>query len=63
MRDTPEAGTLIIAALLILTLAFSGYWIAEYATSGDHPWAATRWFAVAAVVIVVVGLLARRRPR
>lgn len=53
-----EGGTLIIAALLVLTLAFTGYWIAEYARLGDEPWELAIWFGAAAAAIVVVGLIA-----
>jgi hypothetical protein len=53
---TPEAGTLIISALLILALAFAGYWIFEYAQTGGAPVNVLPWFGVAAA-IVVVGLV------
>lgn len=56
--QTPEGGTLIIAALLILTLAFAGYWIIEYAQAGTEPWGLVPWFALAAALIVLVGLVA-----
>jgi hypothetical protein len=54
----PETGTLVIAALLILTLAFSGYWISSYVTSSGRPWALLPWFFLAAGVIIAVGFLA-----
>ncbi len=53
-----EGGTLIIAALLLLTLGFSGYWIAEYARLGDEPWTVAIWFAIGAALIIVVGVTA-----
>ena len=59
--DSPEYGTLVTAALLILALAFAGYWIYSYASgTGEH---LAPWFAVAAIAIVVLGILnyARRR--
>lgn len=53
----PEAGTLIIAALLILALGFAGYWIVEYAQTGGAPENLLPWFGIAAGAIIVVGLL------
>lgn len=53
---TPEAGTLIIAALLILALAFAGNWIFEYAQTGDTPADLLPWFGLAAAAIIGVGL-------
>jgi membrane protein DedA with SNARE-associated domain len=59
--DSPEYGTLVTAALLILALAFAGYWIYSYV--GDQGTPLAPWFAVAAIAIVVLGILnyARRR--
>jgi len=62
----PELGTLIISALLLLTLAFAGYWIIAYSRTGGAPWASAYWFAAAGGVIVFVGLvigLSRGRSR
>ena len=56
-KQAPEAGTLMIAALLLLALGFAGYWIMEYAQIGSAPWELARWFGILATVIVVVGLL------
>lgn len=53
----PELGTLIISALLLLTLAFAGYWIITYSKTGGAPWASAYWFAAGGAVIVVVGLI------
>lgn len=53
----PESGTLIIAALLLLTLGFAGYWIVSWAQTGGAPGNLLPWFAIAAAAIVVVGLL------
>jgi hypothetical protein len=55
---TPEGGTLIIAALLVLALMFAGYWIIQYAQTGGPPNAIVPWFGIGAAVIVVVGLAA-----
>ena len=59
--DSSEYGTLVTAALLILALAFAGYWIYSYV--GDQGTPLAPWFAVAAIAIVVLGILnyARRR--
>jgi len=54
--NTPEGGTLIISALLILAIVFAGYWIMEYASTGGPPSAILPWFGAIAAVIVVVGL-------
>ena len=56
--DTPEAGTLLIAALLLLLLGFAGTWIIAYVEPGQNPWVIVPYFLTAAAVIVVVGLLA-----
>ncbi len=56
-------GTLVVAALLILALAFAGSWIVAYVAPGGDPWRLVPWFGAAAVVIVVLGLcvlIARR---
>lgn len=54
---TPEGGTLIIAALLVLALGFAGYWIILYAQTGGPPDELLPWFGWGAVGIVVAGLL------
>ena len=61
----PEAGTLLTAALLLLALAFVGYWI--YASAGNEPLVLAPWFLVAAVALIVVSIVinvvrARRGP-
>ena len=53
----PEAGTLLIAALLLLGLAFTGSWIVAYVQPGGNPWDIAPWFLLAAALIVVVGLI------
>jgi len=55
-NDEPaEYGTLVTAALLILALAFAGYWIYTYVGNTGQP--LTPWFGVAAGLIVVVAIL------
>lgn len=53
----PETGTLIMSALLLLALAFAGYWIAYYARIGHAPWQLLPWFGAAAITIIVVGVI------
>lgn len=52
----PEGGTLIVAALLILAIVFSGYWIISYVTPGDNPLNTLPWFGAAAAAIIIIGL-------
>jgi len=55
--DPPETGTLVIAGLLLLALAFAGKWIYDYSGGAGAPWSVLPWFGIAAAVIIVVGLL------
>lgn len=62
----PETGTLVIAALLLMVLGFTGYWITSYsdAATAGRPWVLVRWFtAGGAVILVVAFLLYMRRGR
>jgi hypothetical protein len=61
-EEPAERGTLVIAALLLLALAFAGYWIISYLRGLGPPWYALPWFGAAAGVIVVVGYLAGMLP-
>jgi hypothetical protein len=56
--DRSFEGTLLIAALLLLALAFAGNWIIEYVKPGGRPWALLPWFGAAAGIFIVVALLA-----
>ena len=42
--EPPEAGTLLIAALLLLLLAFAGTWIIAYVEPNTNPWRIVPWF-------------------
>ncbi|MGH7785531.1 MAG: hypothetical protein ACRERC_01620 [Candidatus Binatia bacterium] len=53
----PELGTLIISALMLLTLGFAGNWIIDYSRTGGAPWSSVYWFAGVGAVIVFVGLV------
>jgi hypothetical protein len=54
--NPPEHGTLVIAAYLLLTLAFAGCWIFFYAQSGQAPWDLLPWFGGAAIGITMWAL-------
>ena len=51
----PEAGTLVIAALLLLAIVFTGCWIIWYVTPGADPNVLFPWFGTAAAAIIVIG--------
>jgi hypothetical protein len=53
--QSPEAGTLLIAALLLLALGFVGYWI--YTTAGNEPQVLAPWFLGAAVALIVLAIV------
>ena len=57
VSQTPEAGTLVVAALLIEAVVFAGLWIDAYVSNTHPPWHLLPWFGVGTAVIVVVGLL------
>ena len=57
-NDLPESGTLLIAALLLLGLAFAGSWIIAYVQPSANPREIVPWFLLAAALIVIVGLIA-----
>ncbi len=61
--EPPERGTLLIAALLLLALAFAGSWIAVYVEPGSNPKALLPWFGIGALVIIIWGLVNYLRPR
>jgi hypothetical protein len=45
---------MVIAALLVLTLMYAGYWIVSVVNDAN-PWASLPWFGVAVAVIIVLG--------
>ncbi len=48
-------GTLVIAALLVLALLFSCYWILSVVNSGERP--SVLWFGLAAALVVALGFV------
>jgi hypothetical protein len=52
----PEAGTLVIAALLVLALVFSGTWVVAYVTPGRDPTVLIPRFAAAAAALVALAI-------
>jgi uncharacterized membrane protein YedE/YeeE len=56
-RGSPEYGTLVIAALLILALIFAGAWIDAYVSPDSDPQHLWPWFGAAAGAVVVGGML------
>ncbi len=61
--EPPEHSTLVIAALMILALAFAAAWIATYVEPGSNPRALLPWFGAGAAVIIIWGLVTYIRPR
>jgi len=61
--EGPAYGSLVIAALLILALAFAGYWIFNYVQPGADPWSILPWFGLAAGIIFAVALAGWLSPR
>ena len=51
-------GSLIVAGLIVLAIVFAGHWIVSYVQT-TNPWAIIPWYGVAAVLIIVVGILRR----
>ncbi len=49
---SPEYGTLVIAALLILALLFAGAWINAYVSTDGVPHHLWQWYGGAAAAIV-----------
>jgi len=62
-EEPPEHGTLVIAALLILAIAFAGAWIIAYVNPGTNPWRLLPWFGLGAAIIVIVGIITDVLPR
>ena len=57
-EKSPGQGSLIVAALIVLAILFTGHWIVSYVHSSD-PWALIPWYGVAAVIIIVFGIVFR----
>ena len=52
-----EQGTLVIIALLVLSLVFAGLWINSAVEPGGNPRGLLPWFGGAAVVIILLGFI------
>ena len=59
-EDDPqkEGGTLLMAALLVLCLAFAGAWVVGYVSGDGRPWELVWYFAIAASGVVAAALIA-----
>jgi len=57
-EKSPDHGSLIVAALIVLAIVFAGHWIVSYVQT-TNPWAIIPWYGVAAVLIIVFGYLHR----
>jgi hypothetical protein len=57
-EKSPSQGSLIVAALIVLGILFTGHWIVSYVKTTD-PWAIIPWYGIAAVLIIVLGNLRR----
>jgi hypothetical protein len=55
-RALPAYGTLLIAGLLLLLLAFAGFWIDAAVMPGGKPWTAIPWFLSAAAAMIAAGV-------
>lgn len=54
--ERSENGTLVVGGLLLLALAFAGYWIDEYGTTTHDIWPAALPFGFAAMGIILLGI-------
>ena len=55
-------GSLIVAGLIVLGILFAGHWIVSYVHT-TNPWAIVPWYGLAAVLIIVFGLISANRPK
>jgi hypothetical protein len=55
-EKSPGQGSLIVAALIVLGIVFTGHWIVSYVQT-TNPWAIIPWYGVAAVLIIVFGIV------
>lgn len=56
-REPPEHSTVVVATIVLLALAFAGYWIdAASLTSNRHLGAVLDWFTFAAVGVFLLGI-------
>ena len=55
-EKSPGQGSLIVAALIVLGIVFAGHWIISYVNT-NNPWSIIPWYGVAAVLIIVFGIV------
>jgi hypothetical protein len=55
-EKSPGQGSLIVAALIVLGIVFTGHWIISYVQT-TNPWSIIPWYGVAAVLIIVFGIV------
>jgi FtsH-binding integral membrane protein len=55
-EKSPGQGSLIVAALIVLGIVFAGHWIISYVNT-SNPWSIIPWYGVAAVLIIVFGIV------
>lgn len=60
--QSPRQGSLVVAALIVLSIVFAGHWIVSY-VKHSNPWAIMPWYGIAAAVIIVFGVIAISRRR
>lgn len=55
-EKSPGQGSLIVSALIVLGIVFAGHWIISYVNT-RNPWSIIPWYGVAAVLIIVFGIV------
>ena len=55
-EKSPGQGSLIVSALIVLGIVFAGHWIIRYVNT-SNPWSIIPWYGVAAVLIIVFGIV------
>ena len=59
-EKSPGQGSFIVAGLIVLGILFAGHWIVSYVQT-TNPWAIIPWYGVAAVLIIVFGIILGNR--
>ena len=61
-EKSPGQGSLVVAGLIVLGILFAGHWIISYVKT-TNPWAIIPWYGIAAVLIIVFGVIFANRPK